>query len=90
MLGAKIITRKFARTSDEDILKYISKMATESKEAWGCSLLESVSYTHLDVYKRQVYRIADKVENDFPYVVDDETIYRYQKGIGDDLSLIHI
>ena len=33
MLGAKIITRKFARTSDEDILKYISKMATESKEA---------------------------------------------------------
>lgn len=33
MRGAKIVTRKFARTSDEDILKYISKMATESKEA---------------------------------------------------------
>lgn len=33
MLGAKIVTRKFAQTSDEDILKYISKMATESKEA---------------------------------------------------------
>lgn len=32
MVGAKIVCRKFARFTDEDILKYISKLATESKE----------------------------------------------------------
>lgn len=28
-----------------------------------------------------VYRIADKIENDFPYVINDEAIYRYKKGV---------
>lgn len=39
-----------------------------------------------DVTADVIYHIADKVENDFPYVVDDETIYCYQKGIGDDIA----
>jgi len=33
-----------------------------------------------------VYSITNKVKNDFPYVVDDESIYRHKKGIGDDVS----
>ena len=28
-----------------------------------------------------VYRITNKVKNDFPYVVDDEAIYCHKKGI---------
>jgi hypothetical protein len=45
-----------------------------------------IGFVFIDVTADMVYRIADKVENDFPYVVDDETIYRYQKGIGDDIA----
>jgi hypothetical protein len=45
-----------------------------------------IGFVFIDVTADVVYRIADKVENDFPYVVDDETIYRYQKGIGDDIA----
>ena len=33
-----------------------------------------------------VYRIADKIENDFPYVINDEAIYRYKKGVCNDVS----
>ena len=31
-------------------------------------------------------RIADKIENNFPYVINDEAIYRYKKGVCDDVS----
>ena len=29
---------------------------------------------------------ADKIENDFPYVINDEAIYRYKKSVCDDIS----
>lgn len=43
---------------------------------------KSVGLLEADV----VYRIADKIENDFPYVINDEAIYRYKKGVCDDVS----
>lgn len=45
-----------------------------------------IGFVFIDVTADVVYCIADKVENGFPYLVDDEIIYRYPKGIGDDIA----
>jgi len=38
-----------------------------------------IGFILLDVTAYVAYRIADKIENDFPYVINDEAIYRYKK-----------
>lgn len=38
-----------------------------------------IGFVFIDVTADVVYRIADKIENDFSYVINDEAIYRYKK-----------
>lgn len=45
-----------------------------------------IGFVFIDVTADVVYRIADKIENDSPYVINDEAIYRYKKGVCDDIS----
>ena len=45
-----------------------------------------IGFVFIDVTADVVYRIADKIENDFPYVINDEAIYRYKKGVCNDVS----
>ena len=45
-----------------------------------------IGFVFNDVTADVVYRIADKIENDFPYVINDEAIYRYKKGVCNDVS----
>ena len=40
-----------------------------------------IGFIFIDVTTNVVYRITNKVKNDFSYVVDDEAIYRRKKGI---------
>lgn len=42
-----------------------------------------IGFIFIDVTANVVYRITNKVKNDFPYVVDDEAIYCHKKGIFD-------
>jgi hypothetical protein len=45
-----------------------------------------IGFVFIDVTADVVYRIADKIENNFPYVINDEAIDRYKKGVCDDVS----
>ena len=45
-----------------------------------------IGFVFTNVTSDVVYRIADKIENDFPYVINDEAIYRYKKGVCNDVS----
>ena len=45
-----------------------------------------IGFVFNDVTADVGYRIADKIENDFPYVINDEAIYRYKKGVCNDVS----
>ena len=45
-----------------------------------------IGFVLLDITTDVVQRIADKIENVFPYVINDEAIYRYKKGVCDDVS----
>ena len=45
-----------------------------------------IGFVFIDVTADVAYRISDKIENDFPYFINDEAIYRYKKGVCDDVS----
>lgn len=45
-----------------------------------------IGFVFIDVTADMVYRIADKIKNNFPYVINDEAIYCYKKGVCDDIS----
>ena len=45
-----------------------------------------IGFVFTNVTSDVVYRIADKIENDFPYVINDEVTYRYKKGVCDGVS----
>lgn len=49
-------------------------------------MLIFIGFVFIDVTTNVVYRITNKVKNDFSYVIDDEAVYCYKKGIGDDIS----
>ena len=63
-----------------------TKQAAEKSLPPALLLFIFIGFIFIDVTTNVVYRITNKVKNDFSYVVDDEAIYRRKKGIGDDIS----
>ena len=62
------------------------KQAAEKSLPLAVLLFIFIGFIFIDVTADMVYRIADKIENDFSYVINDEAIYRYKKGVCDDVS----
>lgn len=63
-----------------------TKQAAEKSLPPAVLLFIFIGFVFIDVTADVVYRIADKIENDFPYVINDEAIYRYKKGVCDGIS----
>ena len=63
-----------------------TKQAAEKSLPPAVLLFIFIGFIFIDVTADVAYRIADKIENDFPYVINDEAIYRYKKGVCDDVS----
>lgn len=53
-------------------------------------MLIFIGFVFIDVTTNVVYRITNKVKNDFSYVIDDEAVYCYKKGIYDKCLLSNI
>ena len=63
-----------------------TKQAAEKSLPPAVLLFIFIGFVFIDVTADVVYRIADKIENNFPYVINDEAIDRYKKGVCDDIS----
>ena len=69
---------KEGETSDLQSTKYAISYKADSSN--GADMARAVSYTHLDVYKRQAYGGMNKIEfGDFGYIVKPEVIYPIRK-----------
>ena len=71
-------------TSAKDLIKRAVK--------WGMKsiAITAVSYTHLDVYKRQILYIANISEHQIENIEDDKYVKQVIEYAEQELSLIHI
>ena len=80
---------QYTSVTEGTLLKIIERVMPEYIAPFLISLIdEAVSYTHLDVYKRQVQEHFDEIQRTFEDF--QASVQKIKQCMGQILSLIHI